>query len=231
MGNYTGTDNLEVMEEAVNYKKYLCSLVLKYSSLNDRVLDFGAGIGTFSKAISQQGLKISCLEPDKLQANVISEQGFEVYTDLDQINDSSISYVYSLNVLEHIENEIEILCKISRKLTNDGKLFIYVPAFNILFSEMDRKVGHHRRYTRTSLIEVVEKSGFEVVTTYYADSLGFLATLIYKIIGSKDGLVDRDALKLYDRLFFPLSCFLDVLFKRVFGKNVVLYAKKRTHEN
>ena len=45
---YSGTENLEVMSEAINYNAYLTHLVFSHVKATDSILDFGAGIGTFS---------------------------------------------------------------------------------------------------------------------------------------------------------------------------------------
>src|SRR5689334_21663708 len=100
-----------------------------------------------------------------------------------------------------------------RKLKKGGRLLVYVPAFQILFSSMDRKVGHVRRYTRQDLAEKVTAAGFRVVDNSYVDSIGFFVTLLYKLIGSDSGDINRKALIIYDRVLFPLSRLLD----RVFG--------------
>lgn len=49
VGNdYSGSDILEVMLEAVNYNRFLRELVALNLSPTDHVVDFGAGIGTFA---------------------------------------------------------------------------------------------------------------------------------------------------------------------------------------
>jgi hypothetical protein len=75
-------------------------------------------------------------------------------------------------------------------------------------------------------MDAVLSAGFKVDRVAYVDSLGFLATLAFKHLGSKDGTVNRTALKTYDRLAFPLSRALDTLTQRWFGKNLLLLAHK-----
>jgi hypothetical protein len=90
---------------------------------------------------------------------------------------------------------------------------------------MDAKVGHVRRYTRTTLLASLTAAGFTVDDVRYADSLGFLAALAFKLLARGSGELDRRAVRLYDRLVFPLSRALDVLTHRWFGKNLVLLAR------
>lgn len=58
-------------------------------------------------------------------------------------------------------------------------MLIYAPAFPILFSSMDRKVGHLRRYRRKEPSELLEKVEIRVNADSYVDSLGFAATLVF----------------------------------------------------
>ena len=223
-GPYTGTDNLEIMAEAVNYNRFLISLIAARAKPGDRILDIGAGIGTFAKDLVARGFSVSCMEPDATQAALIKAAGLEVETSVDRFANDSFDYAYSLNVLEHIEDDGAALQLWRTKLKPGGRLLVYVPAFQILYSSMDRKVGHFRRYTRSGLAEKAIAGGFEIESLDYVDSLGFFASLVYKMIGSDTGDINREALIAYDRYVFPMSRVGDVVFGKLLGKNVVLTA-------
>jgi SAM-dependent methyltransferase len=217
---YTGTDNLEVMALATNYNRFLTDLVAGHARRTDAILDFGAGIGTFASWLIDRGYKVSCIETDPDQAQVITAAGIEVQREIGSFPDASFDYIYTLNVLEHIEYDIETLRQLKRILKPDGKIFIYVPAMAVLYSSMDEKVGHHRRYSRHSLNEVCRKAGYRVRNCLYADSLGFPATLLFKLSGNTSGDLNPSMLVLYDRWIFPLSRLCDRIVSRFFGKNV-----------
>jgi hypothetical protein len=116
---------------------------------------------------------------------------------------------------------------LARKLSPGGRLFIYVPAFQALFSSMDRKVGHFRRYRRTQLVQLIERAGLTVVRAKYVDSLGFLATLLYKLLGSNTGDLNRRSIVVFDRIVFPISRLFDLLLGRMLGKNLYVVATKQ----
>jgi SAM-dependent methyltransferase len=225
---YTGIDNLEVMQEAVNYNRYLLDTVRKYAPARARVLDFGAGGGQFAAPLSAQGLDLTALEPDQLLQQRLRAQGLRVAGSIDELADGSLDYIYTLNVLEHIEDDAAALRSLHSKLADGGRLLIYVPAFPVLYTSMDAKVGHVRRYTRQTLATRVTAAGFRIERVAYADSVGFFATLLFKAIGNKDGDVSIGALKLYDRLIFPISRALDLVAQRWFGKNLLVICAKVT---
>lgn len=223
---YSGVDNLEVMQEAVNYNRYLLNTVRKHAPPRGKILDFGAGSGQFAAPLSRQGMDITALEPDETLRGMLARQGLQTAASTAQIADDSLQYVYSLNVLEHIDDDVGALRKLHGKLVTGGKLLIYVPAFPILYTSMDAKVGHVRRYRRETLLAAMTVAGFKLEQVGYVDSVGFLATLAFKLIGNKGGDVNRTALKIYDRLLFPLSLTLDLVLRRWFGKNLLLVARK-----
>jgi SAM-dependent methyltransferase len=223
---YTGVDNLEVMQEAVNYNRYLLDTVLEHAPATGKVMDFGAGSGQFAAPLSKRGLDIVALEPDADLRQRLAQQGLKTAASLQHVADNSLHYVYSLNVLEHIEDDVGALRELYNKLVPGARLLIYVPAFPVLYTSMDAKVGHIRRYTRGSLLKAVGAAGFRVHRASYADCLGFVATLAFKYSGNASGDVNRTALKLYDRAIFPLSRLLDLLARRWIGKNLLLLASK-----
>jgi SAM-dependent methyltransferase len=227
MCDYTGTDKLEVMVEAINYNQFLLSLVYAQARRGKQILDVGAGIGTFAKALVGDGYRVHCIEPDAKQAAVISAAGLPVSAKLSEIEDSSVDYLYTLNVLEHIADDVAALREWHQKLKPGGRMLVYVPAFQVLYSSMDLKIGHLRRYTQDELAEKVRLAGFEVTTMQYVDCAGFLASLLYKVVGNHLGNINRGVLVAYDRFVFPLSRIGDLFFRKFFGKNILLTAIRR----
>lgn len=226
MSEYTGTENLEVMADAVNYNRFLVSLIQNESRLDEKIVDFGAGIGTFAKAVSIGGYQVHCIEPDNRQLARILESDLTASSDLTSLENESVDLLYTLNVLEHIEDDVSALKACHDKIKLGGRLLIYVPAFQILYSSMDRNVGHFRRYTRSELSEKVRAAGFDIIKNEYVDCAGFLASLLFKILGNNSGTINRRALVAYDRYVFPLSRLGDIAFNKVFGKNVFLIARR-----
>ena len=224
--HYTGTDNLELMKEAVNYNRWLVQLVRDRVGEGERLLDFGAGVGTFAFALAAEGYHVECVEPDATQRAAIASNGLPAHRDLTTIEDDSIDFAYTFNVLEHIDDDRAALRELASKISRGGKLLVYVPAFSILYTSMDRKVGHLGRYRKGELVVKVQDAGLAVREAEYVDSLGFFATLAYRILGSDAGDINRDALRVYDRFVFPASRMIDFAAKHVLGKNVLLVAER-----
>ncbi|MFN3399752.1 MAG: class I SAM-dependent methyltransferase [Ferrovibrio sp.] len=225
---YSGIDNLEVMSEARRYAAFLCYLIARAGGTSARksVVDFGAGTGMFADLCRSSAMQLTCIEPDPELRQRLDARGFAVAVSSSEVASASQDFIYTLNVLEHIEDDQAAVGELYRMLKPGGRLLVYVPAFACLYSAMDRKVGHLRRYRRSTLIHLLENSGFAIEYAAYADSLGFLASLAYRLVGSADGNIDQRALVFYDRFVFPLSRLIDRLVGRFFGKNVFAVAIK-----
>jgi hypothetical protein len=92
---------------------------------------------------------------NKLNNNLLN---IKFYNSLENVEISdSETYIVILNdVIEHIDEHkffLENLNHIFFKKVKKVSFFITVPAFNFLFSEHDKDLGHYRRYTRENLIE------------------------------------------------------------------------------
>lgn len=232
--SYSGTQLLSDIE--LNLKKYSHYVFSKISKPfllnsfeNSSVLDFGAGTGTIARLWrTHLGVSPHCVEIDHQLASSLRQAGFETHDKLTDFG-KKFQFVYSANVIEHIEDDVVALVQLGRVLEINGLLCIYVPAFPILFSELDRKVGHYRRYTKETLNLALTTSGFEVVKSEYCDSLGFIATLILKSLRFSFGEASKSSkilMKVYDSSIFPFSILLDRSgFSNFFGKNLFVIAK------
>ena len=228
---YSGKKELENSDKFLkNYNLEVVKIFFNhFESKGSKILDFGAGIGTLSILYEKMsGIKPVCVEIDLENRKFLKSKGFLVFKSIFN-SKNNFDAVFSSNVLEHIENDQKTLDDIYKKLNKDGLLFLFLPAFQILYSDMDKKVGHFRRYSMQDIKKKLKKAKFQIVYNSYLDSLGFFASLIMKIIGydEKKGIGSPKSLKFYDKYIIPISFFLDKIgLKFFFGKNVVLLAKK-----
>jgi SAM-dependent methyltransferase len=224
---YTGVDVLEALAAAKNYNACLVRQTRRFLDSEKRILDLGAGVGTFSKLFRSAGYDVTCIEPDPGMAELLKKEKFEVMADISEVPDESLPAIYTFNVLEHVKDDSELIQQIYRKLEPGGKLIIYVPAMRLLWSSFDDKVCHFRRYGKKELAQKLQKAGFLNSRLSYADSLGVLAGLLYRYFMDKgDGFVSPRAITFYDRYLFPLSQTGDILGRFLAGKNLWAFAQK-----
>jgi SAM-dependent methyltransferase len=229
---HSGGENLEVMRDAHKYNRFLKDLIRRHAGNARTVLDFGAGIGTFSGSVDLPHEQIHCVEPDAASQRHLSAKGYIAHDNISEIEDASIDYVFTLNVLEHIEDDAAALSQLYRVIKPGGRLLIYVPAFMVLYASMDAHVGHHRRYRLAPLRNLVREAGFEIEKSAYSDALGFFATLALKCFESSDPApLNPKMVGFYDRYFFPLSRLLSIPCAKILGKNVYVAAHRPLTES
>ena len=222
--SFEARDLIGVMDEAKRYTAFLISLVTDELAGCTRVLDFGAGDGRLAAAMHRNGFDVVAMEPDPELRAAISARGISSVAELPTGRAGGFDGIYSLNVLEHIEDDIGALRSLRESLRPGGRLVLYVPAFQVLFSSNDTRVGHFRRYRMKNLSDLVQQAGMTVTRAEYVDSLGFLAALVYRFFGNRDGDLSIKSVRLYDRMVFPISRVLDRGLSAVLGKNLLITA-------
>lgn len=171
-----------------------------------------------------RGLEASCVEPDAENQSVLRRLGFQVQAAMDEYPLASLDYVYTLNVLEHVPDDETLVRAVFSRLRSGGRLFVFVPAYPVLWSRFDDYVEHQRRYRRAPMAAMFRRTGFILERTRYADSLGFFAAWLFGRRGRAE--VSPRSVRLYDRFLFPVSRFLDPVLGHFFGKNLAVVCRK-----
>jgi SAM-dependent methyltransferase len=228
---FEARDLIEVMDEAVRYNRNLVDSIARWAdglgAAPRRLLDFGAGNGRFARALRERGHDVLAVEPDPALRGEMRAEGLDARDSLAAFDgDPPLDGVYSVNVLEHVEDDVGLLRAFHARIAPGGGLYAYVPAFMWLYSANDERVGHVRRYGRRELESAAQRAGFEALRARFVDSLGFAAGLGYRAFGRRDGGLDPGAVRLYDRFLFPVSRVLDRATSSFVGKNLLLTARR-----
>jgi 2-polyprenyl-3-methyl-5-hydroxy-6-metoxy-1,4-benzoquinol methylase len=222
--SYNCQDELISIEKnLLNYNLHITHKISKYLKPNTKILDFGSGIGTLAKLFNLK-FNISCLEIDDSNRKKILKKSYAKLSGTQEKYD----VIYSSNVLEHIEDDLKIIKEIRGRLSNKGLLILYLPAYSFLYSQMDKSLGHFRRYDKKRLVSNLQDLKFKIIEVHYCDSLGFFAALFMKYQKvEREMLANRKMMSFYDKFITPVSITLDQLFfKHVFGKNIFVVAQK-----
>ncbi|MGH7193102.1 MAG: methyltransferase domain-containing protein, partial [Candidatus Saccharimonadales bacterium] len=178
-----------------------------------------------AKMLKQHGITPDCLEPDKTLQAKLRRAGFKVLKGSQELKPETYDVIYALNVFEHIEDDLAEMIELRKALKKGGSLMVYVPAYEILFSSMDKQVGHLRRYRTRGLKRLVKAAGLEVKELFYYDPVGFLAAFTYRFVGD-DGVLTPTSVRLYDKYVFTLSKALHPISRKLVGKNAMVVAEK-----
>lgn len=208
------------LDEAPRYQRFLVDALSVWGRDAGRLLDFGAGRGRVAGALRERGFDVAAIEPDASLREAIRARGVPVGKSLEVLGEERFGGIYSIDALARVEDDAALLAAWRERLVPGGRLFVSVPAFPILYSAVDARLGRLRRYRRAGLVAAVCAAGFRVVRVRHVDSLGFLVALASEAFGGRRGAPDAAAARLYDRAVFPISRALDAVTGGLFGKEL-----------
>jgi SAM-dependent methyltransferase len=128
-----------------------------------RVLDAGCGSGRNMVELRHYG-QVTGIELSSTSVQAARERHVgEVFEGsvLDMpFADDSFDLAVSLDVVEHLEDDVAALRELRRVVAPGGRLLVTVPAYQWLWSRHDVINHHHRRYSRGTLVGAAEQAGW-----------------------------------------------------------------------
>ena len=228
---YSGTE-LDSLAHAQNYYAWVLKQFLPH--LGPKIVEVGAGIGTFSEFIlSDPRVKqLIAIEPANntfphLEARFAGNPRVRPLKGYlgDFYQELSADAVVAVNVMEHIADHESFLRQAHHLTVPNGALLLFVPALPSIFGSLDKVFEHERRYTRTSLRQVIQATGWKVRRISYMNLPGIAAWFLAGRVLKKTQIAAADA-KAYDRLVVPWLSRLESAFPPPIGSNLVAIATK-----
>jgi SAM-dependent methyltransferase len=131
-----------------------------------RVLNIGAGQGSFSRLLEDRGFEVVSTDITEPALAVLRTRvrGEVVRADVGALPfaGSSFDAVVAGEVLEHVEDDVQAVSEVARVLRYTGVFGLSVPAHPSWFGASDTWAGHVRRYTRPGLEDVVASPPLEL---------------------------------------------------------------------
>lgn len=204
------TINLHTSKSAQNFNNWMYSEIKPH--LNGNILEVGSGLGTFTEKIvndfpdSQIVISDINLEYLKNLETRFSNRDQIHFIEFDLSNSShanniktKINASLALNVLEHIEDDVQAIKNVYDILEPGGKFVILVPCHKFLFNTLDKTAMHCRRYTKKELSDKIKKTGFKIKSCFY---FNFFSIFGWYINGNlfKKNLLNKSSVSLFDRL-------------------------------
>jgi SAM-dependent methyltransferase len=150
------------------------------------ILDVGCGDGLLFDRLLEFG-EPEGVEPDVNMLGPFSSRKSMIY--VCPFDDSfqpvrQYGLVLMLDVLEHLSDAVTAVAKVKSLLRPGGAFLATVPAFQLLWTNHDVINHHVRRYTRKTLVDVIEAGGMLVSDERYWFNWLFLPKLMARAIES-----------------------------------------------
>jgi SAM-dependent methyltransferase len=220
---------LESLDDGRNYADWIVELLAPH--LRGTILEVGAGHGTFTERLASFGrvvateLSADCVQ--RLRQRFAGREDVEVVAgDLTSaLAGRRFDSAVLINVLEHIADDVGALARLREALAPGGRVLVFVPALDALYSRFDAAIGHHRRYGRAELMTRAYRAGLEVEEIRFVNSLGAAAWWAF---ATKLGRTPttRWPVRLYDSVVVPLLRRVEASWTAPFGQSLLMVARR-----
>jgi SAM-dependent methyltransferase len=225
--------DLEIMADAVNYRRWIYENIS--SALGKRVVECGAGIGSFTLLLAERDLVVvvdrSETAVDHIKRNLSGKKNV-IPLLLDMASDEFLELgrfepdtVICINVLEHVEDDARALFNMHEILTRGGKLALLVPAHRFLYGSIDTVVGHHRRYDKRELIAKLRKSGFQIKDVHYMNCIAAFGWFVNNRILRRTEESPLQV-RMFDRVIVPWLRRVERVIRPPFGLSLIAIGEK-----
>lgn len=162
------------------------------------ILDVGAGSGFFSRVLlsntsAQQAWCVD-INYEGDSESLVFGKALHFRRSIDSID---ADLVLLIDVLEHIDDDVGLLCDYVKKVPSGARFLISVPAFRFLWSGHDIFLGHKRRYVLQEVEQVARSAGLKLICANYYFSIVFPIAAAVRLAGN---FLQRNQLKAQSQL-------------------------------
>ncbi len=174
----------------IDYRSRNVRKLIKRFLQGGSVLDIGCGTGHLLRELAEDGRDVTGVEPSKELFEYslkVCEKNKKIKLfnlggeNLNTLN-KKFDNIVSVDVIEHVEDDVNQIKNFYSVSGQNAFVVVLVPAFQFLYGERDKKIGHLRRYSKKELIEKMESNGFKVIKSRYWNALGFLVYFLFEKI-------------------------------------------------
>jgi SAM-dependent methyltransferase len=141
----------------------------KYFPEANSMFEVGCGTGYVLRGVARAFPALRLVGGELLPAGLAVAARRAPRAELLQIDARHLPYtgefdvVGAFDVLEHIEEDEQVLREVQRTLRPGGGLLVTVPQHPRLWSPVDQYARHVRRYRRAELLDKMRSAGFEIL--------------------------------------------------------------------
>jgi len=203
------------------------------------VLDIGCGTGSNLGVLGSVGLYKAVGLDHSLHALSLAKKKVNlpfVSGDINSlpIQSNSIGLIIAMDIVEHIDNDLNAILELFQVLRNGGILILTVPAFKFLWGLQDVVTGHKRRYSKREITDKLRKAGFDILKSSHFNFFLFFPILIARrmvhLLGLKiksENEINLPWINFFLKAIFSLELYALKYFSFPFGISIFCIAQKK----
>lgn len=232
-----GRETLDIISGAQKFNRWMYEAIRPH--VKGLVLELGSGTGNISVWVLEDKFETVLSDYNREYVHYLKDR-FKDYPNLQailQLNLQSSEFehehahlfekfdtIFLLNVIEHLEHDNDAVSNCRFLLRPGGTLVLLAPAYRFLYCDLDRNLGHFRRYTTSSLAALLERNGLNPVEKKYFNLAGIAGWLIWgKMLRTQQ--LRAGSMKIFN-LLVPLFRLADLVTIRKIGLSAIVAAKK-----
>jgi len=233
----TGAATLGIISAAEKFNRWMYEEIKPL--LKGRVLELGSGTGNISRLVLEDKFNTVLSDYNNAYLHDLKKK-FSGYPNLEKILSIDLQdpqfeknneflrekfdSIFLLNVIEHLKDDAAAVAHCRYMLKSGGHLILLAPAWSFLFCDLDKNLGHYRRYNIRSLCRLLAENKLPVIEKKYFNLAGISGWFVWGKILRKQQL-GQGSMTLFNK-FVPFFRFADrVVFKKI-GLSAIATGKK-----
>lgn len=230
-------EDLQTLSTAHNYHRWVYAGIK--GALGSRIVEIGAGIGNYTGLLLEHG-RVLAADPEAayvayLRRKFANHERFDAIEltlgdwpaeTRDEVRRFRPDTFVCMNVLEHVEQDAAAIESMYDCLEPGGHIALVVPAHTWLFSPLDRRYGHFRRYSRSDVPRLLARlTGASLPRCRYQNAAAVPGWWVNHVLLKRERLSPSQTV-LFDRLLVPFAAAFERVVPVPIGLSLVLWIRK-----
>ncbi|HXA49073.1 MAG TPA: methyltransferase domain-containing protein, partial [Candidatus Acidoferrum sp.] len=190
--------------------QYLSWLALKVRPhVGDEILEMYAGIGNITGRLMGRRMLYIAADRDPLHVHALRNRflrtpNVSVHLINPEVADgwgdlqNSVDTVLCIDLLEDVADPDAVLDRLDGTLKPGGRMIVLVPNLPSAYGTLDKSLGHHRRFDKSSLAQLLHAHGYAVERMESFNKGALLPWWAYsRVFGA--GSISKLVLKIFDK--------------------------------
>jgi SAM-dependent methyltransferase len=226
------SESIFLLQDTKNYNNWIYDNIKSFIGQN--VLEVGCGIGNITDFLIEKHAKVTGIDIEKDFVDSALEKycgrkNVKIihgdFLKLSNLKKNHYDTVVMLNVLEHIKADGRVMQKIYSSLKKGGMAVILVPAMRFAYGELDRELGHYKRYEKNDMKKLFEDAGLKPERMFYMNFIGAFGWALNSRLFKRRSFPRRQT-RIFDMFIVPVLKPLEALIRPPVGQSLIAVAKK-----